>query len=306
MPNLLKDTAAYRLLRRLWCRRFAMRSENRFLRFAPPGHFYSPIPDVKYVQQHRSQLFDRQVRHVDGIAIHADAQRALIERFAQFYDAMPFTAEKSHGLRYHFDNEYFSYGDAISLYSMLRCFQPRRVVEVGSGYSSAVMLDTNDQFLSQSVKFTFIDPNPERLQSLLGDRDQVNHEVIAADVQNVPLDRFKSLEANDVLLIDSSHVVKVGSDVVYLLSVVLPSLNPGVFVHVHDIFWPFEYPEEWILDGRAWNEAYALKAFLQFNSSFEILLFNSYLSIHHKDVLERHLPLFLRNPGGSIWLRRTG
>jgi len=79
-----------------------------------------------------------------------------------------------------------------------------------------------------------------------------------------------------------------------------------VFVHVHDIFWPFEYPEEWILDGRAWNEAYALKAFLQFNSSFEILLFNSYLSIHHKDVLERHLPLFLRNPGGSIWLRKTG
>jgi len=306
MANLVKDTAAYQLLRRLWRRRFAMRSANRFLQFAPPGHFYSPIPDVTYVQQHSSRLFDRQLQHVSGIAIHADAQRALIERFARFYEEMPFRAEKSHGLRYHFDNEYFSYGDAISLYSMLRCFQPRRVVEVGSGYSSAVMLDTNDRFLSRSIKFTFIDPNPERLQSLLDDRDQGNHEVIAADVQNVPLERFQSLEANDVLLIDSSHVIKIGSDVVYLLSVVLPSLNRGVFVHVHDIFWPFEYPEEWILDGRAWNEAYALKAFLQFNSSFEILLFNSYLSIHHKDVLERHLPLFLRNPGGSIWLRKTG
>ena len=129
--------------------------------------------------------------------------------------------------------------------------------------------------------------------------------MIAADVQDVSPEHFQSLEANDVLFIDSSHVMKVGSDVVYLLSDVLPSLKRGVVVHFHDIFWPFEYPESWLLDGRAWNEAYGLKAFLQFNSSFEIVFFNSYLSVHHRNILERHLPLFLRNPGGSLWLRKT-
>ena len=237
--------------------------------------------------------------------MHADAQRALVERFARFYDEMPFTAERSDGLRYAFNNSFFSYGDAITLYSMLRTFRPQRVIEVGSGHSSAVMLDTNDRFLSGSIRFTFIDPNPERLRSLLDEGDQLQHQVIVADVQTVPLDHFQSLEANDILLIDSSHVIKAGSDVGHLLSVVLPALQRGVIIHFHDIFWPFEYPEHWLQDGRAWNEAYALKAFLQFNAQFEILFFNSYLSVHHQDVLETNLPLFLRNPGGSLWLRKT-
>jgi hypothetical protein len=131
------------------------------------------------------------------------------------------------------------------------------------------------------------------------------HELIESDVQDVPLTRFEGLEANDVLFIDSSHVIKAGSDVVFLLSQVLPSLRPGVLIHFHDIFWPFEYPEEWLRGGRAWNEAYALRAFLQFNSRFEIVFFNSYLGIHEADALRFHLPLFLRNPGGSIWLRKT-
>ncbi len=305
MLNLMKGTVGHRLLRGLWHRRFKILSANRFLQFVPPGHFYSPIPDFEFVEQHSATLFDRRTQHVPGIAVDVDAQRALIEIFAKFYDEIPFRAERSHGLRYHFDNSYFSYGDAISLYSMLRCFQPQRVVEVGSGYSSAVMLDTNDRFLSRGIQFSFIDPNPERLQSLLNEQDRADHELIVANVQDVPLDCFQALEANDILFIDSSHVIRIGSDVVHLLSVVLPALKQGVVVHFHDIFWPFEYPEAWIRDGRAWNEAYGLKAFLQFNSNFEILFFNSYLAIHHKEVLERHLPLFLRNPGGSIWLRKT-
>jgi len=306
MLDQAKASAVYRALRGLWRRRFKILAANRFLQFAPPGHFYSPIPDLHFVQRHSSKLFERDTRDVPGIALHADEQRALIARFARFYGEIPFAAKRSRELRYYFDNSYFSYGDAISLYSMLRCFRPQRVIEIGSGYSSAVMLDTNDRFLAGDVKFAFIEPCPERLQSLLNDHDRVHHELIVADVQTVSLDRFQALEADDILFIDSSHVIRIGSDVVFLLSHVLPALRQGVIVHFHDVFWPFEYPEEWVRNGRAWNEAYALRAFLQFNSSFEILFFNSYLSVHHKDALERHLPLFLRNPGGSIWLRKTG
>ena len=109
----------------------------------------------------------------------------------------------------------------------------------------------------------------------------------------------------DILFIDSSHVAKIGSDVVYLMTEVLPQLRPGVLVHFHDVFWPFEYPEEWVQEGRAWNETYMLKAFLQFNERFRILLFCSYLALHHRAVLEQHLPLALKNSGGSLWLRTS-
>ena len=188
---------------------------------------------------------------------------------------------------------------------MLCHFKPQRIIEVGSGFSSAVMLDTNDLFFSKQIALTFIEPHPERLFSLLNDEDKKRHRIITEMVQNVPLETFDTLEANDILFIDSSHVAKVGSDVVHLLTNVLPRLNKGVIIHFHDIFWPFEYPEEWIREGRAWNEAYVLKAFLQFNAAFRILFFNSYLAIHHKEVLAQNFPLMLKNSGGSLWIEKT-
>ena len=119
------------------------------------------------------------------------------------------------------------------------------------------------------------------------------------------MERFTSLGAADVLFIDSSHVAKVGSDVVLLVTSVLPRLRKGVVIHFHDIFWPFEYPEDWIRGGRAWNEDYILKAFLQFNNSFRVLFFNSYIAAHHGAAAERQLPLFMKNPGGGIWIEKT-
>ena len=152
---------------------------------------------------------------------------------------------------------------------------------------------------------TFIDPYPQRLLSLLSEDDSARHEVISDVVQNVSMERFTSLGAGDVLFIDSSHVVKIGSDVVHLVTAVLPRLNNGVIVHVHDVFWPFEYPEAWVRNGRAWNEDYIIKAFLQFNTAFTILFFNSYIAAHHSAAAERHLPLFMKNPGGGLWIEKT-
>jgi hypothetical protein len=100
-------------------------------------------------------------------------------------------------------------------------------------------------------------------------------------------------------------VLKVGSDVAFILFQVLPLLKPGVLIHIHDMFWPFEYPKQWVLDGRAWNEDYAVRAFLQFNDHFEILFFNGYMAKFHSDQVGRKLPLCNQNPGGALWLRRT-
>ncbi len=116
---------------------------------------------------------------------------------------------------------------------------------------------------------------------------------------------FSQLQSGDILFIDSSHTVKIGGDVNYLFLEVLPRLKPGVIVHVHDIFLPFEYRRDWVLDEfRFWNEQYLLQAFLTFNSEFEVLLANYYLSSHHKEHLQAAFPDLPGWIGGSFWMRR--
>jgi hypothetical protein len=188
---------------------------------------------------------------------------------------------------------------------MIRYARPRRIIEVGSGYSSCVTLDTNELFFDNRIVCTFVEPYPQRLHMLLRQGDLEHIEILDLSVQRVPLDRFRALEANDILFIDSTHVAKIGSDVNYVFAEILPALRPGVYVHFHDIFYPFEYPKEWIYEGRAWNEAYLLRGFLAFNSAYEIILFNTFLERFHRERFVRRMPLCLKNEGASIWLRRV-
>jgi hypothetical protein len=128
-------------------------------------------------------------------------------------------------------------------------------------------------------------------------------------VQETPLEVFAELGENDVLFIDTSHVAKTGSDVVWLYQEVVPRLRPGVVVHVHDMFMPGEYPEAWVLDGWGWNELYVVRAFLAFNSAFRIELGAQYLLKHHRDVVLEAFPdmkeeRFAHWGGGSLWIRR--
>ena len=169
---------------------------NPFLKFAPPGDFYSPIPDPAEVARYRATLFDRRVSNVPGVDIRADEQVALLQTFGSYYRDIPFKDEPTAGLRYYFANPFFSHGDAVILYSMLRHRAPRRVVEVGSGFSSAVMLDTNERFCRKQMRMTFIDPHPERLLALLSEEDTRQHDVIPDAVQSVSFEKFAELGAN--------------------------------------------------------------------------------------------------------------
>jgi hypothetical protein len=213
----------------------------------PPGHFYSPIPDVADIKSRAAAIF---------------------------------------------------------LHCMVRYSQPQQIIEVGSGFSSCVMLDTNELFFANRIQLTHIEPYPNLLYSLLrpGDRERV--EILPQKLQEIPLERFQSLQAGDILFIDSTHVSKTGSDVNYLFFAILPSLAPGVYVHIHDIFYPFEYPAEWVYNGRAWNEAYLLRGFLQYNEVFSIQFFNTYLEQVYKSRFREKMPLCLKDPGGSLWLHK--
>ena len=268
-----------------------------------PGHFYSPIPSIDEIRAREGELFGPPPPSLPGIDLRADQQVALVRKLARFYGEMPFPRMQSPETRYWFENWAYSYADAVFLYSMLRHLRPRRVIEVGSGFSSAAMLDTADRWLPET-SFTFIDPDTSTLDALLrpGDRERVM--IMRAKLQDVPLTTFDTLEANDILFIDSTHVSKTGSDVNRILFDILPRLAPGVHIHFHDVFYPFEYPKEWVYEGRAWNEDYILRAFLAFNSAFDIVLFGTWLARFHRQLLAELMPLTLENPGGSLWLTR--
>ena len=221
--------------------------------FAPPGHYYSPVPSAADVDSVAAR--EGKAGPPEGIDLREPAQLALLEELARFYPAMPFAPAPVPGLRYRFDNESYSYADGIFLYSMLRHVRPRRLIEVGSGFTSALVLDTNERFLDNRLECTFIEPHPELLLSLLSEDDRRRARLIAAPLQEVDVALFESLEAGDILFVDSTHVAKANSDVNRLFFEILPRLAPGTLVHLHDVFPSFEYPLDWLRQGRAWNES---------------------------------------------------
>lgn len=276
-----------------------------YMTWQPPGHFYSPIPDLAEVRAQEHRLFDRSIRTLGGIDLRRAEQESLLAKFKLYYDEQPFTSHAKPGLRYYFDNQFFSYSDAIYLHCLIRHRRPRRIIEVGSGYSSCVILDTNDLFFDRSINCTHIEPFPDSLHRLIGPDTVEMLNLRQSKLQDVPLELFDELQANDILFVDSTHVAKAGSDVNRLFFDVLPRLKPGVLIHIHDVFFPFEYRRDWLEEGRAWNEAYLLRAFLQYNRSFRILLFSAYVAITSREWLRQNMPLCLEHAGGSLWLERV-
>ena len=274
--------------------------------FVPPGHFYSAVPPLSELRPRLNELYHPGKAGLPGIDLREDEQWKLLEQFKHLYQSNPFSETKRPEHRYFFQNGSYSYSDAIFLHCMLRHVQPRRLIEIGSGFSSAATLDTNELFLDDRVAVTFIEPYPDLLRSVLQPGDAERVTLLAKPLQDVPLDVFRTLEADDILFVDSTHVSRAGSDVNYIFFEILPALQPGVCIHFHDIFWPFEYPWAWIEEGRQWHEDYLLRTFLEFNSAFEIVVFNTFLETRNLEWFEQNMPLCLKNLGGSIWLRRVG
>jgi hypothetical protein len=277
-----------------------LRTPFRPSRF-PDGHFYSPYPDLKDLGRRRDEVFDRSKRPIPGIDIREQDQLETMRILASHYPEIPHL-EPDDSLRFTFENDAFGYTDSTVLACQLMRLRPSRLIEIGSGFSSAMTLDINSKRLDSGIELTFIEPYPKLLESLLSPGDQP--EIIGKPLQEVDLGLFDRLEQGDVLFVDSTHVSKPGSDVNRIIFEILPRLNPGVVVHVHDIFYPFEYPIDWIRDHRAWNEDYLLRAFLQDNPKYEIDFFNHFMNLFHQPVMTDLLPLTSRDQGGSIWLRK--
>ncbi len=270
-----------------------------------PAHFYEPLPDAGDLEKAltaRSSL--------TGLDFAPERERALLVELREWkdeYDALPLTADASPD-GFYLENTLFGSVDAEMLYALIRRFRPRRIFEIGSGFSTLVAaraLRANEAETGTPDELVAFEPYPtEVLRRGLGGSIRLDQRRL----QDVPLDTFDELGAGDILFIDSSHVVATGSDVCIELLDIVPRLAPGVLVHVHDVFLPAEYPRKWLLRDRYfWTEQYLLQAFLAFNDAFEVIWAGHYMHLEHPDALREAFASYARTPAspGSFWFRRV-
>jgi hypothetical protein len=271
------------------------------------GHFYSPVVNPDDLRGRPLWDSPRDVRGIDfNDASHLDILTRLFPLHIGSYTYEDLAPSEDETLdRYYTGNSQFGWLDSRALFVLMSEWKPRRVIEVGSGYSSLLMADINHRILGGACEVTCIEPYPRpflrRAIPGLG-------ELIECKVQEVPLERFEALEAGDILFIDSSHVAKTGSDVNELYFEVLPRLRPGVMIHVHDIFLPMEYPRAWVVEeNRSWNEQYLVRALLMYSTAFRVRFGSSYAVHRFRTEVMRALNQVEGHPpgGGSLWIERT-
>ncbi len=236
-----------------------------------PNNYEQPIPDTRTL---KDDLWQKQ--SCLGIDMNEEGQLNLLSifssKFKQEYERLP-RSKTQVPYQYHLNNGWFESVDAEILYCMIRHFKPKKIFEIGSGYSTYLsaqaILKNKEEDNTFECELVAIEPYPNDV--LVAGFPGLS-KLLTKEVQDIPLSEFKKLQENDILFIDSSHVLKVGSDVQYEILEILPTVNKGVIIHFHDIFLPTEYPKDWILkDYRFWNEQYLLQAFLAFNNHFEVL-----------------------------------
>ena len=275
--------------------------------FVPYGHFYSTCPNLKDIAYQLNS--DKKPKiHFD---LRVNEQLELMNEYSKYYNDFKFAKTEADlnkikgNRRYYIENNAFSYGDAHGLYSFIRHFKPKNIFEIGSGFSSALTLDTIDMFFkSGEINFCCLEPYSALVKKLT--KKFGNIEIYEKQLQYLdPKFITDKLNDGDLLFVDSTHVVKAGSDVMFIFDNILPNLKKGVFVHFYDIFYPFTYPKEWLKEGRCWNEAFFLKQFLTNNNKWEIVYWGNMLYNTQKDKLLKILPVYEKNVGASIYLRKV-
>ena len=266
-------------------------------------HYYEPLFDARDLRE--SLRVDRRLPAVDLDPVGQLAFVAQCHYGAELADLPSSKPQGGEAGGFHFNNGAFESGDAELWYGVLRHRKPRVVIEIGSGYSTllavAALARNRQDDPSYQVRHICVEPYEAPWLQTLG------VELIRTPVERLSLDFFAQLSAGDVLFIDSSHVIRPQGDVLFEYLQILPSLSEGVLVHVHDIFTPRDYLDDWVREEvRLWNEQYLLEAFLCSNRDWRVVAALNYLQHNHYDALKAAAPFLTpdREPG-SFYLLKT-
>ena len=263
------------------------------------NHYYEPQFD------HRTPKLDfSQDRSLPGINWNISGQLEFLERFIFSQELVNIPKEKPEPLKFYLNNAAFKSGDAEYWYQLIRAIKPRRIFEVGSGNSTLMAMNALAQNQADDLRYKceHICIEPYEMPWL----EESGVSVVRRKVEDVELSFFSKLEENDILFIDSSHIIRPEGDVLFEYLELLPSLKKGVIVHIHDIFSPKNYLKQWLQDDVTfWNEQYLLEAFLTHNSTWKIVGALNYLHHNHYEKLKTVAPYLTpeREPG-SFYIQK--
>jgi predicted O-methyltransferase YrrM len=265
-------------------------------------HYHQPMINPK---KHLTKSL-RDDRNLPGIDLNDQEQLQILSNFSFNEELLSFPMEKKSSTVFAYQNGSYESGDAEYLYNVIRYFKPRRMIEIGSGNSTLMARNAIEKNRSEdknySCRHICIEPYEQPWLQ------QIDVELIRERVENLDLSFFKELENNDILFIDSSHIIRPQGDVLFEFLEILPVLKPGVIIHIHDIFTPKDYLDEWIFDHIQWNEQYILEAFLTLNKDYRIIGALNYLTHHYQNQFSDKCPIFAKQPGrepGAFWIRRN-
>jgi len=264
-----------------------------------PDHYYQPmINPVKYISKSL-----RDDRSLTGINFNTEEQLQLLSKFHYNDELIQIPLKKTDRISFYYNNGNYESGDAEYLYNIIRHFKPGNIIEIGSGSSTLLARKAIQQNQEEDIKYQCrhicIEPFEQPWLESIG------VEILREKVETLDKSLFESLEANDILFIDSSHIIRPQGDVLFEYLEILPVLNSGVLIHVHDIFTPKDYPNEWIYNHLFWNEQYLLEAFLMFNNQFKIIGALNYLTHSYYKELSDKCPVFSTQKGrepGAFWM----
>jgi hypothetical protein len=267
------------------------------------NHYYEPLFDTAGLR--RSLDEDRTLPALD---LNISEQLDTLNMFSYNDEllALPMNRKSSQG--FYYDNGAFGPGDAEFLYNMIRHVKPRRIIEIGSGHSTRMarcaIAANRAEDADYSCRHVCVEPYEAKWL------DSVDVELIRTPVEQIDLTFFDALMKDDILFIDSSHMIRPQGDVLFEYLEILPALRSGVLVHIHDVRTPKDYQPSWLVrEVRFWNEQYLLEAFLSFNNQFKVIGALNYLKYHHPRELAACCPVLGKQMAswepGSFWIRRA-
>lgn len=263
-------------------------------------HYYEPMINPK---RDFKDSYEED-RLLVGINFNIENQLKYLKSLSYSEELSDISFEKIGKNEYHYQNKNFEFVDADALYNVIRHEKPQKIIEIGAGFSSLMIqkaVQANLNFNSHKARHICIEPYENEWL------EQLDIELVRKPIEEMDMQEISTLGRNDILFVDSSHMIRPSGDVLYIMQNIIPNLAQGVLIHIHDIFTPRHYPQHWVENHRFWNEQYLLESFLTFNKDFEIVLSINHLYHNYKNELTQAFPVTNKvqsiNPG-SFWLRK--